>query len=204
VGTPLCRPGGRGPQAVEPEPHRCAGCEHGCWPGSWLSNLSPQGRHITGAFLREFHIGPGFMQLEPVALDRQLEPSVGGVTGGPGKVGLKAVASPGKATRLRCPKRPGGPTGSVTSEESILARSAQSIGWCLFPSTYARINSRLRSWRRITKQSPLRLLGITGDRECCAPACSREAYIMPQSQRRSSVIPFAAIERPACRGARPR
>src|SRR6185295_19388443 len=43
------------------------------------------------------------------------------------------------------------------------------------PSKYLRINSRLRSLRRILKQSPLRLLGITGDRECCAPACSREA-----------------------------
>src|SRR6185503_15838460 len=34
------------------------------------------------------------------------------------------------------------------------------------PSKYLRINSRLRSLRRILKQSPLRLLGITGDREC--------------------------------------
>src|SRR4030081_2918019 len=42
------------------------------------------------------------------------------------------------------------------------------------PSKYLRINSRLRSLRRILNQSPLRLLGITGDRECCAPACSRE------------------------------
>src|ERR1700730_6375532 len=46
-------------------------------------------------------------------------------------------------------------------------------------------------------QSPLRLLGMTGDRECCAPAYSRGS-IMPQSQRLSSVIPFVAIERPAC------
>ena len=37
----------------------------------------------------------------------------------------------------------------------------------------------------------------TGDRECCAPACSREAS-MPQSQILSSVVPFAAIGRPAC------
>src|SRR6476619_3204027 len=43
------------------------------------------------------------------------------------------------------------------------------------PSKYLRINSRLRSLRRILRQSPLRLPGITGDRECCAPACSREA-----------------------------
>ena len=40
-------------------------------------------------------------------------------------------------------------------------------------------------------------LGITGDRECCAPACI-EGSIMPQSQRLSSVIRFAEIERPAC------
>ncbi|MEA2865758.1 MAG: hypothetical protein QOE39_473 [Bradyrhizobium sp.] len=33
---------------------------------------------------------------------------------------------------------------------------------------------RPRSFR-VLVQSPLRLLGITGDRECCAPACSREA-----------------------------
>jgi phage FluMu protein Com len=42
-----------------------------------------------------------------------------------------------------------------------------------------------------------RLLGITGDRECCAPAYF-EGSIMPQSQPLSSVIPFAAIGRPAC------
>jgi hypothetical protein len=47
------------------------------------------------------------------------------------------------------------------------------------------------------KRSPLRLLGITGDRECCAPAYF-EGSIMRQSQRLSSVIPFAAIQRPAC------
>src|SRR5438876_9188527 len=64
------------------------------------------------------------------------------------------------------------------------------------PSKYPRINSRLRSWRRILRRSPLRLLGITGDRECCAPAY--EGSIMPQSQRLSPAIPFVAIERPAC------
>ena len=37
----------------------------------------------------------------------------------------------------------------------------------------------------------------TGDRECCAPACI-EGSIMPQSQRLSSVIRFAEIERPIC------
>src|SRR5437588_10044746 len=42
-----------------------------------------------------------------------------------------------------------------------------------------------------------RTLGHTGDRECCAPACV-EGSIMPQSQPLSSVIPFAAIGRPAC------
>ena len=62
---------------------------------------------------------------------------------------------------------------------------------------YLRINSRLRSLRRIPRQSPLRLLGITGDRECCAPACSREASC-PNLNASPSVIPFAAIERPAC------
>jgi hypothetical protein len=36
-----------------------------------------------------------------------------------------------------------------------------------------------------------------GDRECCAPAYSREST-MPQSQCLSSAIPFVAIERPAC------
>ena len=45
--------------------------------------------------------------------------------------------------------------------------------------------------------SPLRLLGITGDRECCAPA-NLEGSIMSQSQHLSSVVPFAAIGRPAC------
>src|SRR6266705_5671237 len=65
------------------------------------------------------------------------------------------------------------------------------------PSKYLRINSRLRSLRRIPRQSPLRLLGITGDRECCAPACSREASC-PNLNASPSVIPFAAIERPAC------
>jgi hypothetical protein len=49
----------------------------------------------------------------------------------------------------------------------------------------------------ILKQSPLRLPGITGDRECCAPAYSRES-IVRQSQSLSSAIPFAAIARPAC------
>src|SRR6266496_2632403 len=47
------------------------------------------------------------------------------------------------------------------------------------PAKYLRINSRLRSLRRILRQSLLRLLGITGDRECCAPACF-EGSIMPQ------------------------
>ena len=55
-----------------------------------------------------------------------------------------------------------------------LAEDAQRIGRELpvsqfprgayLPSKYLRINSRLRSLRRILRQSPLRLLGITGDR----------------------------------------
>jgi hypothetical protein len=36
-----------------------------------------------------------------------------------------------------------------------------------------------------------------GDRECCAPASSREA-LMSHSQLVASVVPFAAIGRPAC------
>jgi hypothetical protein len=67
-----------------------------------------------------------------------------------------------------------------------------------FPSAYPRINSRLISCRRIPRRSPLPpTQALIGDRECCAPACF-EGSIMPQSQRLSSVIPFAAIERPAC------
>src|SRR5215468_11697705 len=60
-----------------------------------------------------------------------------------------------------------------------------------------RIDSRLRPPRRILQQSPLPLLGITCDRECCVPAYS-EASIMPQPQPLSSVVPFAAVERPTC------
>src|SRR5467141_3009840 len=43
------------------------------------------------------------------------------------------------------------------------------------PSKYPRISSRLRSLEAYTQTITLRLLGITGDRECCAPAYSREA-----------------------------
>ena len=42
-----------------------------------------------------------------------------------------------------------------------------------------RIDSRLRSPRRILEQSPLRLPGITGDRECCAPAYSEGKHHAP-------------------------
>ena len=65
-----------------------------------------------------------------------------------------------------------------------------------------RINSRLRSLRRIVAPSPLRLPRITGDRECCAPAYSRGS-IMYQSQRLWSTIPPVAFGRPPVRSARP-
>ena len=71
------------------------------------------------------------------------------------------------------------------------------------PSKYLRINSRLRSLRRILRQSPLRLLGITGDRECCAPACSREASCPNLHASRPS-FHSRQLGAPPVRGARPR
>jgi hypothetical protein len=63
---------------------------------------------------------------------------------------------------------------------------------------WARIDSRFRPPEAHTSTiavPPPR--GIAGDRECCAPA-RIEGSIMPQSQSLSSVVPFAAIGRPAC------
>ena len=71
------------------------------------------------------------------------------------------------------------------------------------PSKYLRINSRLRSLRRILRQSPLRLLGITGDRECCAPACSREASCPNLNASRPSFHSLQ-LSAPPVRSARPR
>jgi hypothetical protein len=71
------------------------------------------------------------------------------------------------------------------------------------PSKYLRINSRLRSLRRILNQSPLRLLGITGDRECCAPACSREASCPNLNACRPSFHSLQ-LSAPPVRSARPR
>ena len=68
---------------------------------------------------------------------------------------------------------------------------------------YLRINSRLRSLRRILRQSPLRLLGITGDRECCAPACSREASCPNLNASRPSFHSLQ-LSAPPVRSARPR
>src|ERR1700730_1315010 len=71
------------------------------------------------------------------------------------------------------------------------------------PSKYLRINSRLRPLRRILKQSPLRLLGITVDRECCAPACSREASCPNLNACRPSFHSLQ-LSAPPVRSARPR
>src|SRR6185369_13765528 len=70
------------------------------------------------------------------------------------------------------------------------------------PSKYLRINSRLRSLRRILRQSPLRLLDITGDRECCAPACSREASCPNLNASRPSFHSLQ-LSAPPVRTARP-
>jgi hypothetical protein len=93
--------------------------------------------------------------------------------------------------------RPRLATGGGSSPHRAELPVSQFPRGAYLPSKYLRINSRLRPWRRILRQSPLRLRGITGDRECCAPGLF-EGSIMPQSQRLSPVIPFVAIERPAC------
>src|SRR5260370_1061796 len=79
------------------------------------------------------------------------------------------------------------------------------VGWAGggLPSTYRGINSRLRSRRRILAPSPLRLLGITGERECCAPAYSREASCPNLDACRPSFHPFQ-LSAPPVRSARPR
>src|SRR5258708_26323329 len=60
------------------------------------------------------------------------------------------------------------------------------------------MTSRLRPGGRILRQSPLRLLGITGDREGCAPAYSREASCPSRNACALSAITylrtFAAYE----------
>jgi hypothetical protein len=71
------------------------------------------------------------------------------------------------------------------------------------PSKYPRINSRLRTWRRILRQSPLRLPGITGDRECCAPAYSRDASCPSLNACRPSFHSLQLSD-PLVRSARPR
>jgi len=58
-------------------------------------------------------------------------------------------------------------------------------------------------WRRILGQSPLRLLGITGDRECCAPAYSREASCPSLNACRPSFHSLQ-LSAPLVRSARPR
>src|SRR6267143_2327786 len=94
-----------------------------------------------------------------------------------------------------------------------LAEDAQRIGRELpvsqfprgayLPSKYLRINSRLRSLRRILRQSPLRLLCITGDRESCAPSCSREASCPNLNASRPSFHSLQ-LSAPPVRSARPR
>jgi hypothetical protein len=92
----------------------------------------------------------------------------------------------------------------LTEPSACTARRGDPAGpeaGAYFPSTSRRINSRLRPWRRILGQSPLRLLGITGDRECCAPACSGEASC-PSACRPS--FHSLQLSAPLVRGARPR
>jgi hypothetical protein len=62
---------------------------------------------------------------------------------------------------------------------------------------FAELTRLLHPEGRTVKLSPVPLWTSAGDRECCAPAYF-EGSIMPKSQRLSSVIPFAAIGRPAC------
>src|SRR5438552_13728747 len=61
----------------------------------------------------------------------------------------------------------------------------------------AELTRLLPSKGRTVNLSPVPLWANAGDRECCAPAYL-EGSIMPQPQRLSSVLPFAAIGRPAC------
>ena len=71
------------------------------------------------------------------------------------------------------------------------------------PSKYPRISSRLRSLEAYTQTITLRLLGITGDRECCAPAYSREASCPSLNACRPSFHSLH-LSAPLVRSARPR
>src|SRR6267143_1893887 len=71
------------------------------------------------------------------------------------------------------------------------------------PSKYPRISSRLRSLEAYTQTITLRLLGITGDRECCAPSYSREASCPSLNACRPSFHSLH-LSAPLVRSARPR
>ena len=58
-------------------------------------------------------------------------------------------------------------------------------------------------WKRILRQSPHRLLGIIGDRECCAPAYSREASC-PSLNVCHPSLHSLQLSAPFVRSARPR
>jgi hypothetical protein len=72
-----------------------------------------------------------------------------------------------------------------------------------FPSTYPRIDSRLRSLEAHTQTITAPPPGITGDRECCAPAYSREASCPSLNAYRPSFHSLQ-LSAPLVRSARPR
>ena len=82
----------------------------------------------------------------------------------------------------------------------------QRFQFCAAEAKRRRINSRSRSLRRIFAPSPLRLPGITGDRECCAlrrfaPADVRRApWDCPQGRGSSTIVSTTLIDACAIAG----
>ena len=87
----------------------------------------------------------------------------------------------------------------VSEPRGLAERPAKPADAWLASATLPRggMNSPFAVQKAHSELSPVPLWANAGDRECCAPAYL-EGSIMPQPQRLSSVLPFAAIGRPAC------